>query len=136
MFLQSTSLLHPLLGKTKRQLHGACTRKSDEDEFNEDYDVNTSMDVEASTNDSEAILDTLVVDFVTGDIIGEVLAFVNQIYLCGEDTQKYLSALCIRFGWHNIWDADFPSWFMGLLVGLCWRWHHDAECHTGSMMWL
>ena len=87
----------PSLEKTKRQIHGTGAGKSDEDEFNED-DVDTSMDVEASTNDSEAILDTVVVDFVMGDIIGKVLAFVNHIRLCGEDTQKYLSALCISNG--------------------------------------
>ncbi len=91
----------PSLEKTKRRIHGGgskLTQAEDEDEFNEDYDVDTSMDIEASTEDSDAILDTLVVDFTAGDTLGKVLAFVNQIWLCGEDTQKYLTVLCVNDG--------------------------------------
>ena len=95
----------PSLKKTKRQIHGGSsklTQAEDEDEFNEDYDVDTSMDIEASTEDSDAILDTLVVDFTAGDTLGKVLAFVNQIRLCGEDTQKYLTILCVNDGYQPL----------------------------------
>ena len=116
----------PSLEKMKWQIHGTGTGKSDEDEFNEDYDVDTSMDVEASTNNSEAILDTFVVDFVMGDIIGKVLAFINQIHLCGEDTQKYLSALCISNGCLPL-EIKLWVWTQWGSVVDCFR--HVSELH-------
>lgn len=88
----------PSLEKIKQQIHTSSKATEDEDEFDEEYDVDTSMDTEASAEDLQTMLDTLVVDFTTGDTLGKVLAFVNQLQLCGEDMQKYLTILCINNG--------------------------------------
>jgi hypothetical protein len=43
------------LRKTKQQIHGADNDDCEVDEYDEEYDIETSMEIEASENDVDAI---------------------------------------------------------------------------------
>ena len=75
-----------LLSKTKQQI------------IEDNFDVDVSMDIEASTNDAEAIQMLIVIDFDPGDVIGKLMAFISQLQQCSEDTRDYLKHLAISYG--------------------------------------
>ena len=82
-----------------RSAHARAHAAGDEgDDPNEHLDVDTSMEVEASETDTEAIREASVTDFDAGDVVGKVLAFVAQIRACGEDTRNYLKDLSFSHG--------------------------------------
>ena len=82
---------------------------ADDDKF----DVDTSMEVEPSADDAEALLETSNVEFDAGDVVGKLMAFIAQICLCGEDTRDYLKKLCEVQG--------FPQWEIKLWIRTRWR---------------
>ena len=45
----------------------------------DDPDVNVSMDIDASADDAEAMMGTMIIDFDAGDMLGKLLAFINQV---------------------------------------------------------
>jgi hypothetical protein len=65
-----------------------------EDVEDNDEDINTSMDVDASSNDVEAMLATTAVDYDPGDTLGKVMAFVNQVRMSSEGVREYLHHAC------------------------------------------
>ena len=75
-----------MLSKTKQQI------------IEDNFDVDVSMDIEASTNDAEAIQMLIVIDFDPGDVIGKLMAFISQLQQCSEDTRDYLEHLAISYG--------------------------------------
>ena len=98
----------PGLGKTKRRLQGSKTgdgdkskgddKSEDGDEYNEDLDVETSMEAEAEADDVEAVLAASEADFEAGDVVGKILAFIAQLRACSEDTRDYLKARTVSSG--------------------------------------
>ena len=78
--MPSTRIVH-------HQLHGKVN------EYDDEYDVNTSMDVEALADDIEAMQEALLTNFEAGDVVGKLMAFVAQLRLCREDTRDYLMEL-------------------------------------------
>lgn len=69
-----------------------------EKEYDEDLDVDTSMDVEADESDAAALLATQIIDYTPGDILGKLLAFINQLRSCSEPTRLYFERICINLG--------------------------------------
>jgi hypothetical protein len=65
-----------------------------EDVDDDDEDINTSMDVDASSNDVDAMLATTTVDYDPGDTLGKVMAFVNQVRMSSEGVREYLHHAC------------------------------------------
>ena len=76
-----------LLSKTKQKIN-----------IEDDFDVDVSMDIEASTDDAEAILMSMVTDFDAGDVVGKLMAFIAQLWQCSEDTRSYLACLALSYG--------------------------------------
>ena len=50
-----------------------------DDEYGEDFDIETCMEAEASPTEAEAILRAYSTDFVAGDTVGKLMAFISQI---------------------------------------------------------
>src|SRR5260370_29610405 len=62
-----------------------------EDNKEEDKaDIDTSMDIDASTDDAEAMAATMVVDFDPGDTLGKIMALVSQLRASSEIVHDYL----------------------------------------------
>ena len=87
------------LSKTKQQI---------------DFDVDVSMDIEALTDDAEAIQMSMVTDFDAGNVVRKLMAFIAQLWQCSEDTRKYLECLAVSYNcpllkikiWvHTQWDS-------------------------------
>ena len=76
-----------LLLKTKQKIN-----------IENDFNIDVLMDIEASTNDAEAILMLMVIDFDAGDIVGKLMAFIAQLWQCSEDTRSYLARLALSYG--------------------------------------
>ena len=50
-----------------------------DDEYGEDFDVETSMEAKESPAEADAILNAYSTDFVAGDAVGKLMAFISQI---------------------------------------------------------
>jgi hypothetical protein len=62
------------------------------DDPNDDVDICTN--IEASPDDVAAMASTTVTDFEPGDMLGKLLAFVNQVCLSSEGVCDYLDHAC------------------------------------------
>ena len=71
---------------------------NDDTEDNTDCDVDVSVDVEATPDNVDAMLGTQTVDFTPGDVVGKLMAFINQVRLCNTDTADFLKDQCISQG--------------------------------------
>ena len=79
------------LEKTKCRIHGTSSSKTAE--------VKTMMLRPVWTLRPQLMTQRLFLILLLSILqLGKVLAFVNQICLCGEDTQKYLTILCTTNG--------------------------------------
>ena len=72
--------------KAKRSLQA-----EDEDD-NDDIDMST--EIEASSDDVAAMASTTTTDFEPGDVLGKVLAFINQVRMSSEGVRVYLDHVC------------------------------------------
>ena len=76
-------------------------------ENEEDFDINTNMEVEASGDDEDATWEASITEFDAGDVVGKLMAFIAQLRLCSEGAQDYLTNLSISNGcvaWHiKLW---------------------------------
>ena len=61
----------------------------------DDPDVNVSMDIDASADDAEAMMGTMIIDFDAGDTLGKLLAFINQVCMLSEGVCQYLTEMCV-----------------------------------------
>ena len=77
------------------------------DEEADAADIDISLDVGASSDDAKAMAETLVVNFEPGDMIGKLLAFVNQVRVSSEDVCDYLAHSCRM---HNINPIELCLW--------------------------
>lgn len=82
------------------------------DEADDGFDVAMNMDIEASPDDSEALQEASLTDFEAGEVVGKLMAFVAQLWLCGEDTRDYLKMLAASHG--------CPSWEIKLWIRTHW----------------
>jgi hypothetical protein len=89
----------------------------------DDADLATSMDVEASASDVEAMAETLVVDFEPGDTLGKLLAFVNQVRMSSEDVRSYIAHSCCV---HNIKPIELRLWVRS-------RWGSLSHCLSATL---
>ena len=55
------------------------SRDNLDDKYGEDFNVETSMEAEASPTKADAILDAYSTDSVVGDAVGKLMAFISQI---------------------------------------------------------
>ena len=92
-------------GKGKQVLEGSDFEDDDSgdegsgddvDQYdNEDeFDIEVSTEIEATSDDIEAMLGTTITDFEVGDVVGKVMAFVNQLRPASEPTRDFLKQLC------------------------------------------
>jgi hypothetical protein len=88
-----------------------------------DDDVDTSMNVDASANDAEAMAETLIVNFEPGDTLGKLLAFVNQVRVSSEDVREYLAHSCRM---HNIKAIELRLWVRT-------RWGSLTHCLSATL---
>lgn len=88
----------PSLMKTKRMLRAEEESESDEEDGDEEEDdINVSTDIEASADDVEAMASTTVTDFEPGDVLGKLLALVNQVRMSSEGVRDYLLHACVVY---------------------------------------
>ena len=76
-------------------------------ENEEDFNIDTNMEVEALGDDEDATREASITEFDVGDIVGKLMAFIAQLRSCSEGTQDYLTNLSISNGcvaWHiKLW---------------------------------
>ena len=73
------------------------------DDHEEDFNVNTNMEVKASGDDDNTIQKASITDFDAGDIVGKLMAFIAQLHSCSKGAQDYLIELATSNGcvaWH------------------------------------
>ncbi len=87
-------------------------------EYDKDFDVKTCMEAEASPDEADAILEASITDFVAGDAVGKLMAFISQIRASSEVTRNYLSELCR--------SNNCPMWEIKLWVHT--RWGSLSDC--------
>ena len=95
-----------------------CAQQGGEDKDDEEFDVDTSMEVGASEDDPDAIHELSITDFDAGDVVGKLMAFVSQLRLCSKDTCDYLKRLALSNG--------APDWEIKLWVRT--RWGSLSDC--------
>ncbi|KAM6489863.1 Ribonuclease H-like domain containing protein [Amanita muscaria] len=102
----------PSAAKVKHAIHGKQyeaadstddgddgQEESDEDDVaDEEFDVDVNPDLEANADDEDAMLGTTITDFEPGDVVGKVMAFVNQVRASSEPTRDFLKQLCLTNG--------------------------------------
>ncbi|KAM6498413.1 Ribonuclease H-like domain containing protein [Amanita muscaria] len=111
--LQITSL-----HKAKQRIHGPDYSDGEVDEYDEEFDVEISVELEASENDVDAIRAASTVTFDAGDVVGKLMAFISQLRMCGEDTRDFLKQLAVSNG--------CPTWEIKLWVRT--RWGSLSDC--------
>ena len=114
-----TALRIPGLGKAKQALQDTSAHANDDTLVGiEDFDVDINSAVEASPEDAEAILEASITDFTVGDAIGKLMAFINQLRLCGEDVRDYLKHLSV--------SNEEPAWEIKMWIQM--RWGSLSDC--------
>jgi hypothetical protein len=88
------------------------------DEFDIEFDVETSMEMEALADDAEAMHAALSTEFDAGDVVGKLLGFIAQIRASSEDTRGYLAQLAMKQGCPVL---EIKLWF-------CTRWGSLSDC--------
>ena len=107
-----TILNVPGLGRTKAKLHVSSSGQQEIDEFDKSFDVDTSTEIEASADDTEAMHAAFNVTFDAGDVVGKLMAFIAQLQSCSDDTQEYLIQIAT--------SLDCPPWGIKLWICTCW----------------
>ena len=79
------------LQSTKRALsqNNSTTLQNGEnldDEYGKDFDIEMCMEAEASPTEADATLEAYSTDFVAGDTVGKLMAFISQIQASSEVT--------------------------------------------------
>jgi hypothetical protein len=65
------------------------------EEYDEDLDIDIRMEVEAFPDEAEALLASASTDYDAGDVVGKLMAFINQVRMSSEVTREYLKELCV-----------------------------------------
>ena len=121
--LQSTK--HTLLHNNSVTLQ---SRDNLDEEYGKDFDVETSMEAEASPAKADTILDAYSTDFVAGNAVGKLMAFISQIRASCGVTQDYLHELC-----HS---NNCPAWEIKLWICTCWGSLSDCFSVVLGVQWV
>ena len=78
---------------TLREVEEDENNNEPEDLYDGD-DINISTEIEASSDDVAAMASTTATDFEPGDVLGKLLAFVNQVRMSSEGVRAYLEHVC------------------------------------------
>jgi len=114
----------PSLMKTKRALRaGEESENGEEEEEEDDDDVDVSTDIEASADDVVAMALTTVTDFEPGDVLGKLLALVNQVRMSSEGVRDYLQHVCVV---HQIKPLQLLLWVRT-------RWGSMSNCLESTL---
>jgi len=67
---------------------------NDVDQYDNDdkFNIKVNTEIEATSDDIEAMLGTTITDFEVGNVIGKVMAFVNQLQPVSEPTLGFSEA--------------------------------------------
>ena len=57
--------------------------------------IDVSLEIDASADDAEAMMDATVMSFDPGDMLGKLLMFVNQVQMSSEGVREYLAQACV-----------------------------------------
>lgn len=91
----------PRLRVSWKHIHGTT------DDIEDNFNIDTSMEVEASWDDKDMMHEASITNFDAGNDVGKLIAFVAQLHLCSESTQDYLMELSVSNGcitWHiKLW---------------------------------
>ena len=74
------------------------TQKTSDESHNDsddEGDINVSMDIDASADDRDAMMGTSITSYDPGDMLGKLLALVNQVRMSSEGVHKYLARACV-----------------------------------------
>src|SRR5258708_33519463 len=87
-----TVLNVPGIGRMKKKIHapGSESAQQDLNEFEESFDVDISMEVEALPDDMEAMHVAFDISFKPGDVVRKLMAFIAQLRACSDDVWEYL----------------------------------------------
>ena len=77
--------------------------EADDDEA----DIDVLSDIDASTDDTDAMIGTTVTSYDPGDMLGKLLAFVNQVRMSSEGVHEYLAHACVL---QNIKPIELHLW--------------------------
>ena len=83
----------PSFTKAKCNLQ-AGTEPAEEENKDDSNDIDMSTEIEASSDDVTAMALTTMTDFEPGDVLGKLLAFVNQVRMSSEGVRVYLEHVC------------------------------------------
>ena len=83
----------PSFAKAKRNLQ-AGTEPAEEENEDDSDNIDMSTEIEASSDDVAAMASTTMTDFEPGDVLGKLLAFVNQVCMSSEGVRVYLEHVC------------------------------------------
>ena len=89
-----------------------------DDEYGKDFNIEMCMEAEASPTEADAILKAYSTDFVAGDTVGKLMAFISQIQASSEVTQVYLCELCQS---NNCLTWEIKLW-------ICTHWGSLSDC--------
>ena len=78
------------IGQTKAKIHASKLAQCKLDKFEKSFNVNISIEVEALSDDAEAMHIAFDVTFKAEDVIKKLLAFIAQLCACSEDVWEYL----------------------------------------------
>ena len=70
------------------------TLDNEPDDLDDGGDIDISTEIEASSDDVAAMASTTATDFEPGDVLGKLLAFVNQVRMSSEGVRAYLDHVC------------------------------------------
>jgi hypothetical protein len=113
-----TALNVPGIGRTKAKIHAPSSAQQELDEFEENFDVDISLEVEALPDDAEAMHAAFDITFEAGDVVGKLMAFIAQLRSCSDDVREYLMQIATSLG--------CPSWEIKLWVRT--RWGSLSDC--------
>ena len=85
----------PSFSKTKHTLQAVTEEENDDkpdDGDNDDIDIST--EIEASSDDAATMALITVTNFEPGDVLGKLLAFINQVHMSSEGVCAYLDHVC------------------------------------------
>jgi hypothetical protein len=95
-FIKALGLLSSMNSKRKvTQKTQAPDTTEDVEAEDDEADIDVSMDVDASADDTDAIVGTTVTSYDPGDTLGKLLAFVNQVRMSSEGVREYLARACV-----------------------------------------
>src|SRR6266545_4791907 len=94
-FIKALGIPTLMKTKCKTSQESAADENTNGDEGEEDEaDIDTSLEIDASADDAEAMAATMVVDFEPGDTLGKLMAFVNQVRMSSDIVREYLTEIC------------------------------------------